>query len=192
MVSMGLLIDEHQPVIWRGPMLNGIIRQFLYQAFWGNRDVLVVDLPPGTGDAQLTIVQQVSLAGAVIVSTPQDIALLDARKGLQMFRKTDVPILGIIENMSYYECPSCNHRENIFDTGGGERAAEKYEVPFLGSIPLDVKVRLGGDQGSPIVASENQNPVAQAFKEAARNIALQIAIVNSSAPTSVPELKIIE
>ena len=191
-MSMGFLVEEDSPVIWRGPMVMKALTQFLSETVWGDLDYLILDLPPGTGDAQLTIVQQVSLAGAVIVSTPQDIALLDARKGLQMFRKTDVPILGIIENMSYYECPSCNHRENIFDTGGGERAAEKYEVPFLGSIPLDVKVRLGGDQGSPIVASENQNPVAQAFKEAARNVALQIAIVNSSAPTSVPELKIIE
>ena len=191
-MSMGFLIEEDSPVIWRGPMVMKALTQFLSETIWGDLDYLILDLPPGTGDAQLTIVQQVSLAGAVIVSTPQDIALLDARKGLQMFRKTDVPILGIIENMSYYECPSCNHRENIFDNGGGERAAEKYEVPFIGSIPLDIKVRLGGDEGSPIVLSKNEDPIVQAFKETARNVALQVAIVNSSSPVSVPELKIIE
>lgn len=190
-MSMGFLVEEDSPVIWRGPMVMRALVQFLGDTLWGDLDYLVLDLPPGTGDAQLTIVQQVSLAGAVIVTTPQDIALLDARKGLQMFRKTDVPILGIIENMSYYECPSCGHRENIFDTGGGERAAERYEVPFLGAIPLDIKVRMGGDRGEPIVVGEPESPVAMAFREAARNTALQVAIHNSSAPFTVPELKII-
>ncbi len=190
-MSMGFLVDDDSPVIWRGPMVMRALVQFLGDTLWGDLDYLILDLPPGTGDAQLTIVQQVSLAGAVIVTTPQDIALLDARKGLQMFRKTDVPILGIIENMSYYECPSCGHRENIFDTGGGQRAADRYEVPFLGSIPLDIKIRIGGDQGEPIVVGEPESPVAMAFCEAARNTALQVAIHNSSAPFSIPELKII-
>ncbi len=190
-MSMGFLVDEDSPVIWRGPMVMKALVQFLGETLWGELDYLVLDFPPGTGDAQLTIVQQVSLAGAVIVTTPQEIALLDARKGLQMFRKTDVPILGIIENMSYYECPSCGHREDIFDSGGGKRAAERYEVPFLGSIPLDVRVRLGGDRGEPIVVGEPESPVAMAFREAARNTALQIAIHNSSVPFSIPELKII-
>jgi ATP-binding protein involved in chromosome partitioning len=190
-MSMGFLVDDDSPVIWRGPMVMRALVQFLGDTLWGDLDYLILDLPPGTGDAQLTIVQQVSLAGAVIVTTPQDIALLDARKGLQMFRKTDVPILGIIENMSYYECPSCGHRENIFDTGGGQRAADRYEVPFLGAIPLDIKIRIGGDRGEPIVVSEPESPVAMAFREAARKTALQVAIHNSSAPFSIPELKII-
>ena len=190
-MSMGFLVGEDSPVIWRGPMVLKALVQFLGDTLWGELDYLVLDLPPGTGDAQLTIVQQVALAGAVIVTTPQDIALLDARKGLQMFRKTDVPILGIIENMSYYQCPQCGHREDIFDTGGGQRAATRYEVPFLGAIPLDIQIRLGGDRGTPIVAGEPESPVAHAFREAARNVALQVAIHNSSAPFSVPELKII-
>jgi ATP-binding protein involved in chromosome partitioning len=190
-MSMGFLVDEDSPVIWRGPMVMKALVQFLSETLWGDLDYLVLDLPPGTGDAQLTIVQQVSLAGAVIVTTPQDIALLDARKGLQMFRKTDVPILGIIENMSYYECPNCGNREDIFDSGGGKRASERYEVPFLGAIPLDIKIRVGGDRGEPIVVGEPNSPVAKAFREAARNTALQVAIHNSSAPFTVPELKII-
>ena len=190
-MSMGFLVGEDSPVIWRGPMVMKALVQFLGDTLWGELDYLVLDLPPGTGDAQLTIVQQVALAGAVIVTTPQDIALLDARKGLQMFRKTDVPILGIIENMSYYQCPQCGHREDIFDTGGGQRAAARYEVPFLGSVPLDIQIRLGGDRGTPIVAGEPESSVARAFREAARNVALQVAIHNSSAPFSVPELKII-
>ncbi len=190
-MSMGFLVGEDSPVIWRGPMVMKALVQFLGDTLWGELDYLVLDLPPGTGDAQLTIVQQVSLAGAVIVTTPQDIALLDARKGLQMFRKTDVPILGIIENMSYYQCPKCGHREDIFDTGGGERAAQRYEVPFLGAVPLDIKIRLGGDHGVPVVVGEPESPVARAFREAARNVAGQVAIANSSVPFSVPELKII-
>lgn len=190
-MSMGFLVDEDSPVIWRGPMVMRALVQFLSETIWGELDYLVLDLPPGTGDAQLTIVQQVSLAGAVIVSTPQDIALLDARKGLQMFRKTDVPILGIIENMSYYQCPECGRREDIFDTGGGERAARRYEAPFLGAVPLDVKVRTGGDLGTPVVAGEPGHPVAMAFREAARRVAEQVAIANAAGPVAVPELKII-
>lgn len=190
-MSMGFLVDEDSPVIWRGPMVMRALVQFLSETIWGELDYLILDLPPGTGDAQLTIVQQVSLAGAVIVSTPQDIALLDARKGLQMFRKTDVPILGIIENMSYYKCPQCGHREDIFDTGGGERAAQRYEVPFLGAIPLDIKVRVGGDFGVPVVAGEPGHPTAKAFRQAARRVAEQVAIANASGPIAVPELKII-
>ena len=190
-MSMGFLVDEDSPVIWRGPMVMRALVQFLSETIWGDLDYLILDLPPGTGDAQLTIVQQVSLAGAVIVSTPQDIALLDARKGLQMFRKTDVPILGIIENMSYYQCPGCGRREDIFDTGGGERASRRYETPFLGAIPLDIKVRTGGDCGTPVVAGEPAHPVAMAFREAARKVAEQVAIANASGPVAAPELKII-
>lgn len=190
-MSMGFLVDEDSPVIWRGPMVMRALVQFLSETIWGELDYLILDLPPGTGDAQLTIVQQVSLAGAVIVSTPQDIALLDARKGLQMFRKTDVPILGIIENMSYYECSECGRRENIFDTGGGEKASRRYEVPFLGAIPLDIKVRVGGDFGVPVVAGEPGHPAAMAFREVAGKVAEQVAIANASGPISVPELKII-
>ncbi|MEE9275035.1 MAG: iron-sulfur cluster carrier protein ApbC [bacterium] len=190
-MSIGFLVDEDSPVIWRGPMVMKALVQFLSETLWGELDYLLLDFPPGTGDAQLTIVQQVSLAGAVIVTTPQDIALLDARKGLQMFRKTDVPILGILENMSHYECPQCGHREYIFDSGGGERAAQRYEAAFLGAIPLDIKVRLGGDRGVPVVVSDPDSSVAKELRQAARNVALQVAIANSSAPLSVPELKVI-
>lgn len=190
-MSMGFLLEEDSPVIWRGPMVMKALVQFLGETIWGDLDYLVLDLPPGTGDVQLTIVQQVSLSGAVIVTTPQDIALLDARKGLQMFRKTEVPILGILENMSYYECLECGHREDIFDTGGGERAAERYEVPFLGAIPLDIKIRKGGDEGVPIVVGDPESSVAKAFREAARKVARQVAIANASLPVSVPELKVI-
>jgi len=162
-MSMGFMVAEDQPVVWRGPMVMGALQQMLSDVQWGELDVLVIDMPPGTGDAQLTISQNTPLSGAVIVSTPQDIALLDARKGLNMFRKVDVPVLGIIENMSMYICPSCGHEAHIFGHGGAKREAEKLGTPFLGEIPLDIAIRETSDGGSPIVVSAPDGPHAKAY-----------------------------
>jgi ATP-binding protein involved in chromosome partitioning len=168
MMSMGLLIPEDTPMIWRGPMVMSAIQQLLRDVNWGELDVLVVDMPPGTGDAQLTMAQQVPLAGAVIVSTPQDIALLDARKGLNMFRKVEVPVLGIIENMSYFSCPNCGHRTEVFSHGGANKEAERLGVDFLGEIPLDIEIREtsdGGHGGHPIVISKPDSENAKVFRD---------------------------
>lgn len=180
LMSMGLLLGDRDdtPIIWRGPMVMQAVTQFVQNVNWGELDYLVVDMPPGTGDAHLTLTQKVPLTGAVIVTTPQDIALLDAKKGLQMFNKVDTPILGIIENMSYYVCPHCGERTEIFGHGGGERMAARYEVPYLGAIPLDVRIRERGDEGRPIVYSEPENPVAAAFREVASNVAAKISTIN--------------
>jgi ATP-binding protein involved in chromosome partitioning len=166
-MSMGFLVPEDTPMIWRGPMVMGALEQMLRDVAWGELDVLVVDMPPGTGDAQLTISQRVPLAGAVIVSTPQDIALLDARKGLNMFRKVDVPVLGIIENMSYHVCRNCGHREDIFSHGGARKEAEKLGMEFLGELPLDIVIRETSDGGRPITVSEPGNEHAQAYRRIA-------------------------
>jgi ATP-binding protein involved in chromosome partitioning len=162
-MSMGFLVDEDAPMIWRGPMVQSALQQMLGDVEWGELDFLVVDLPPGTGDAQLTMAQRVPLAGAVIVSTPQDIALLDARKALNMFRKVDVPVLGIIENMSYFVCPHCGGRAEIFSHGGARRTAEKFGVDFLGEIPLDLMIREETDAGRPPVVSHPDGPQAAAY-----------------------------
>ena len=169
-MSLGFLMDVDQPVIWRGPMVMKAVEQFLQDVAWGTLDVLVIDLPPGTGDAQLTLTQKIQLSGAVIVTTPQDVSLIDARKGLAMFQKVNVPVLGIVENMSYYVCPKCGHREDIFKHGGGERTAKQLGVPFLGEIPLDPKVTLGGDAGRPIVAGEPRSSVTEAYMRIADTI----------------------
>ena len=169
-MSMGFLVEEDSPVIWRGPMVMKALVQFLGETKWEDLDYLILDLPPGTGDAQLTIVQQVSLAGAVIVTTPQDIALLDARKGLQMFRKTDVPILGIIENMSYFACPHCGERTDIFSHGGAKREAARMGADFLGEIPLDIVIRETSDSGNPIVVSDPESPHAKSYRDIADKI----------------------
>ncbi|WP_374652544.1 Mrp/NBP35 family ATP-binding protein [Dongia sp.] len=169
-MSMGFLIEEDTPMIWRGPMVMSAITQLLREVNWGELDILVCDLPPGTGDAQLTMAQSVPLSGAVIVSTPQDIALLDAKKGLNMFRKVDVPVLGLIENMSYFSCPNCGHRTDIFAHGGAQREAARFGVDFLGEIPLDIKIRETSDDGRPIVASEPTSPHSLAYGEIARKI----------------------
>jgi ATP-binding protein involved in chromosome partitioning len=174
-MSMGFLVDEDAPMIWRGPMVQSAIQQMLSDVAWGELDVLVVDLPPGTGDAQLTMAQRVPLAGAVIVSTPQDIALLDARKALNMFRKVDVPVLGIIENMSYFLCPSCGHRAEIFSHGGARATAEKYGVDFLGEIPLDLVIREQTDAGRPPVVSQPDGPQAAAYLAIARSVIAKLA-----------------
>jgi ATP-binding protein involved in chromosome partitioning len=171
MVSMGLLIGPDQPVIWRGPMLNGIIRQFLYQVEWGERDVLVVDLPPGTGDAQLSLAQAVPMAGVVIVTTPQQVALQDARRGLAMFEQMGVPVLGVVENMSWFSPPDQPlNRYPIFGSGGGQTLADATGVPLLAQIPIELPVQEGGDQGSPVSLSQPQNAAGVAFIELAKRL----------------------
>lgn len=169
-MSIGFMMPDDAPIIWRGPMVMGALEQLLREVEWGDVDVMVVDMPPGTGDTQLTMSQRVPLAGAVIVSTPQDIALLDARKGLNMFRKVEVPVLGVIENMSYYVCPSCGHREHVFSHGGARQAAEQLEADFLGEIPLDIKIREMADEGTPIVVADPQGAHAKAYGEIARKV----------------------
>ncbi|HEY9763410.1 MAG TPA: Mrp/NBP35 family ATP-binding protein [Trichocoleus sp.] len=177
MVSMGFLIDRDQPVIWRGPMLNGVIRQFLYQVQWGELDYLVVDMPPGTGDAQLTLAQAVPMAGAVIVSTPQTVALSDARRGLRMFQQLGVPVLGIVENMSYFIPPDMPDKQyDIFGSGGGEKASQELGVPLLGCVPLEMAVRQGGDQGVPIVAAYPDSASAKALRAIAQQVAAKVSV----------------
>lgn len=169
-MSMGFLVAEDTPMIWRGPMVISALTQMLREVEWGELDVLVVDMPPGTGDAQLTMAQQVPLAGAVIVSTPQDLALIDARKGLNMFRRVEVPVLGIIENMSYFVCPHCGGRSDIFGHGGARSEAERIGVPFLGEVPLDMAIRSHSDDGTPIVVSEPDGAHARVYKEIAAKV----------------------
>ncbi|MDA8229790.1 MAG: iron-sulfur cluster carrier protein ApbC [Magnetospirillum sp.] len=169
-MSIGFLVPEDSPIIWRGPMVMGALQQLLRDVRWGDLDVMVIDMPPGTGDTQLTISQSVPLTGAVIVSTPQDIALLDARKGLNMFRKVDVPVLGIIENMSYYVCPSCGHEAHIFGHGGAKAEAARLSTDFLGEIPLDIEIRETADRGEPIVVSKPSSPHAKAYRAIAEKI----------------------
>jgi ATP-binding protein involved in chromosome partitioning len=177
LVSMGFLIDKDQPVIWRGPMLNGVIRQFLYQVAWGNLDYLIVDMPPGTGDAQLTMAQAVPMVGAVIVTTPQTVALLDARRGLKMFQQLGVPVLGIVENMSYFIPPDMPDKQyDIFGSAGGEKTANELQVPMLGCVPLEIPLREGGDRGLPIVLADPESASAKALTAIAQQIAAKVSI----------------
>ena len=170
LMSIGLLTKEDEAVVWRGPMLMGALQQMLGQVQWGQLDVLIVDLPPGTGDVQMTLSQKAEVTGAIIVSTPQDVALLDARKALNMFQKMNVPVLGMIENMSTYVCPNCGHEAHIFGHGGAKADAERLGIPFLGEIPLDLDIRLASDGGAPVVASKPESPQAQAFRTLARRM----------------------
>ncbi|MBD2355661.1 Mrp/NBP35 family ATP-binding protein [Tolypothrix sp. FACHB-123] len=177
LVSMGFLIDRDQPVIWRGPMLNGVIRQFLYQVEWGELDYLIVDMPPGTGDAQLTLTQAVPMAGAVIVTTPQTVSLLDSRKGLRMFQQMNVPVLGIVENMSYFIPPDMPDKQyDIFGSGGGAKTASELGVPLLGCVPLEISTRVGGDNGVPIVVAEPDSASAKALSAIALSIAGKVSV----------------
>lgn len=177
MVSMGFLIDPDQPVIWRGPMLNGIIRQFLYQVDWGDLDYLIVDMPPGTGDAQLTLAQSVPLAGAVIVTTPQNVSLIDARRGLKMFQQLGANVLGIVENMSYFIPPDAPDKTyDLFGSGGGEKASNELKVPLLGCIPLEISLREGGDDGLPVVISHPDSASAKALVAIAKQVAAKVSI----------------
>lgn len=169
-MSIGFLVEEETPMIWRGPMVMSALTQMLREVDWGELDIMVVDMPPGTGDAQLTMAQSVPLAGAVIVSTPQDLALIDARRGIAMFRRTEVPILGIVENMSTFICPACGHRSDIFNHGGAKHEAERLGVPYLGEIPLAMPIRESSDAGRPIVVADADGPQAQAYKAMARSV----------------------
>ncbi|MBR8832430.1 MAG: Iron-sulfur cluster carrier protein [Chroococcopsis gigantea SAG 12.99] len=178
MVSMGFLIDPDQPVIWRGPMLNGIIRQFLYQVNWGELDYLIVDMPPGTGDAQLTLIQSVSLAGAVIVTTPQNVSLIDARRGLKMFQQMGTNVLGIVENMSYFIPPDMPEKSyDLFGSGGGEKASRELNVPLLGCVPLEISLREGGDNGIPIVIANPESASAKSLTAIAGQIAAKVSVI---------------
>jgi ATP-binding protein involved in chromosome partitioning len=170
-MSIGFMIKEDEPVIWRGPMIQSAVKQFLKGVQWGELDFLVIDLPPGTGDAQLSLSQLVPLTGSVIVTTPQDVALIDVKKGVGMFQKVNVPVLGVVENMSYFICPHCNQRTDIFSTGGGKKEAEKQSIPFLGEIPIDPEIRADGDAGKPIVVANPDSPQTKAFINIAQKMA---------------------
>ncbi len=187
-MSIGFLVDPMQAVIWRGPMVSGAVKQFMSDVDWGELDYLVFDLPPGTGDIHLTLVQSIPLSGAVVVTTPQDISLADARKAFAMFQKVNVPILGIIENMSYHICGHCGHREEIFSTGGGKKAAEELNVPFLGDIPIYTPIRVGGDIGKPIVVLEPEATQSKQIRQLSRNMAAQLSIQSLSTPS--PKIEI--
>ena len=174
-MSIGFLVDDQQPMAWRGPMVTSALNQLLTQTRWGDLDYLIVDMPPGTGDIQLTLAQRVPVSGAVIVTTPQDIALADARKGLEMFQKVHVPVLGVIENMSLHICSRCGFEEHIFGEGGGQNLSDQYGVPLLGSLPLDRRIREETDEGKPTVAADPSSPIARAFTEAALRTAGELA-----------------
>jgi ATP-binding protein involved in chromosome partitioning len=183
LMSIGFLAGAEAPVIWRGPMVHNIVSQFLTQIEWGELDTLILDLPPGTGDAQLTLTQAVRLSGAVIVTTPQQVALEDVHRGVRMFEQVKVPILGVVENMSYYECTRCGHREEIFSHGGGKSAAKKYGVPFLGEIPLLPAIRAAGDAGTPIVVKDPDSAAGKAYLKLADNVREQIKKQAPKVPT---------
>ena len=186
-MSIGFLIEEETPMIWRGPMVMSALTQMLREVEWGALDVMVVDMPPGTGDAQLTMAQQVPLKGAVIVSTPQDLALIDARRGIAMFRRVNVPVLGIVENMSTFVCPQCGTRSDIFGHGGARREAERLGVPFLGEVPLDIVIREKSDSGSPVVATAPDTPQAQYYRDIAIRVRDGLAVSSRPTPKIVIE-----
>lgn len=189
-MSIGFLIEEDTPMIWRGPMVTQALEQLLGDTNWGDLDYLVIDLPPGTGDIQLTLSQKIPVSGAIIVTTPQDIALLDARKGLKMFEKVEVPILGIVENMSMHICSNCGTVEHIFGEGGGQRMAEQYGVNYLGGLPLDIKIREQVDNGNPSVVADPNGTVAQIYKDIARKAAARLAQKAKDYSTKFPTIKI--
>ena len=186
-MSIGYLIDETAPMVWRGPMVSMAVQQLLHDTHWDNVDYLVIDLPPGTGDIQLTLAQKIPITGAVIVTTPQDLALLDARRACEMFRKVQVPVLGVVENMSIHVCSKCGHEERIFGQGGGEHLAEKYHVELLGSLPLDIRIREETDNGQPTVAADPESAYAKIYRDIARRIMQKCTRVSESAK-SFPEI----
>jgi ATP-binding protein involved in chromosome partitioning len=189
-MSIGFLVDEETPMIWRGPMVTQALEQLLNDTNWDSLDYLVIDLPPGTGDTQLTLAQKVPVSGAVIVTTPQDIALLDARKGFKMFEKVEVPVLGIVENMSTHICSNCNHEEHIFGEGGGRRMAEQYGVNFLGALPLDIRIREETDGGKPTVVADPEVRISQIYREIARKTAAMLALQAKSHVAKFPNIVI--
>jgi ATP-binding protein involved in chromosome partitioning len=178
MISVGFVLEEDAPLIWRGPLVMQIVKQFLKDVEWGELDYLMIDLPPGTGDAQLTLAQTIPLTGAVVVTTPQDISLIDARRAITMFEKITVPVLGIIENMSYFLCPHCGKKTEIFSSGGGEKTSQKYDIPLIGNIPIDTEIRAGGDAGKPIVISNPESPQSVEFGTIAGAVASMISILD--------------
>ncbi len=189
-MSIGFLIDEETPMIWRGPMVTQALQQLLNDTNWKDLDYLIVDLPPGTGDIQLTLAQQVPVSGAVIITTPQDIALLDARKGLKMFEKVEVPVLGVIENMSTHICSQCGHEEHIFGEGGGLRMSEQNDVDFLGALPLDLRIRVETDAGKPTVVAEPDSRIAQIYREIARRTAAKLSLKTKDYAARFPQIVI--
>jgi len=191
-MSIGFLIDPDQPMVWRGPMVTQALNQMLQQTQWDDLDYLIVDMPPGTGDIQLTLSQQVPVSGAVIVTTPQDIALLDARKGLQMFRKVNVPVLGIVENMSTHICTQCGHEEPLFGSGGGARMAAEYDVELLGQLPLDLRIREQTDGGQPSVVAEPDEGPARAYLDTARKMAARLAMQGKDYSAKFPKIVVEE
>ena len=178
MMSVGFVLEEDAPLIWRGPLVMQIVKQFLKDVDWGELDYLIIDLPPGTGDAQLTLAQTIPLTGSVVVTTPQDISLIDARRAIQMFEKVNVPILGIVENMSYFLCPHCGEKTEIFSSGGGEKTSQKYNVPLIGKIPIDTEIRVGGDAGKPIIISNPKSPQTAEFINIGCAVASMISILD--------------
>jgi ATP-binding protein involved in chromosome partitioning len=189
-MSIGFLVEESQPMAWRGPMVTSALNQLLTQTRWGELDYLLVDMPPGTGDIQLTLAQRVPVSGAVIVTTPQEIALADARKGLEMFQKVNVPVLGIVENMSVHVCPSCGHQAHVFGEAGGQRLAEQYGVPLLGSLPLDIRIREESDRGQPTVAADPDGSGAQAFRATALRMASVLAVSSKDYSRLFPNITV--
>jgi len=189
-MSIGFLVNQDEAMIWRGPMATQALEQLLRQTNWGDLDYLIVDLPPGTGDIQLTLSQRVPMTGAVIVTTPQDIALLDAKKGIKMFEKVGVPILGIVENMAVHVCSKCGHAEHIFGEGGGKRMAAEYGMDYLGALPLDIQIRLQADSGKPTVVADPEGEVAGIYKAVARQVAIKIAAKAKDFSSKFPSIKI--
>ncbi|MDH3325626.1 MAG: iron-sulfur cluster carrier protein ApbC [Gammaproteobacteria bacterium] len=189
-MSIGFLIDEETPMIWRGPMVTQALEQLINDTSWGDLDYLIVDLPPGTGDIQLTLSQKIPVSGAVIVTTPQDIALLDARKGLKMFEKVNVPVLGVVENMSIHICSSCGHEEHIFGSGGGEKMSKDYEVDFLGALPLDIGIREQADNGRPTVVADPDSRISEIYREISRRVTAKLALQGKDYSTKFPNIVI--
>jgi ATP-binding protein involved in chromosome partitioning len=188
MISMGLLNPGDKPLVWRGPMLHSVIQQFLRSVQWGELDYLVIDLPPGTGDVQLSLIQSVSVTGAVVVTTPSIVALADVRKAIEMFRQVNVEILGVVENMSYFNCPHCNGRIDVFGHGEGQHMAKTFGVPFLGEIEIDPQIRIGGDTGKPVASLGEDAPGGKSMYAVARNVAARLDVVNSSAGAPVVQI----
>jgi ATP-binding protein involved in chromosome partitioning len=189
-MSIGNLVEEDTPMIWRGPMATGALEQLINDTNWSDLDYLIVDLPPGTGDIQLTLCQKIPVSGAVIVTTPQDIALLDARKGLKMFEKVNVPVLGIVENMSVHICSACGHSEHIFGAGGGDSMAKQYEVDMLGALPLDISIREGVDNGRPTVAIDPDSAITDTYREIARKISARLSLRSRDFSAKFPKIVI--
>jgi len=191
-ISVGFFVDKDEAVVWRGPMVHRLLQQFLGDVEWGDLDYLVCDLPPGTGDVQLSLSQLIPISGAVMVTTPQEVSIVDVVKGIAMFEKVEIPILGIVENMSYYKCPACGHHDEIFSHGGGKRLAQEVGTEFFGEIPIDTRIRFGGDAGVPIVLSSPDSENAALFMDLATKTAIKIASGVLSKPKRSPRLAVIK